>query len=71
METAFLEGEYEYLEVAKPEYERLQQAIKDLELPFIGVGDFIDRQIKALLEKHVELTKQKEEYDKRKRKKPV
>ncbi len=64
----FLKGEYEYIEVAKPEYDKLQQAIKDLELPFIGVGDFIDRQIRGLLGKHVELTKQKEEYDKRKRK---
>jgi len=65
----FLKGEYEYVEVAKPEYERLQQAIEDLELPFLGVGDFIDRQIRGVLEKHVELTTQKEEYDKRKRRK--
>lgn len=65
----FLKGEYECIEVAKPEYERLQQAIEDLELPFIGVGDFIDRQIRGVLEKHVELTTQKEEYDKGKRKK--
>jgi Arc/MetJ-type ribon-helix-helix transcriptional regulator len=67
----FLKGEYEYLEIPKEEYERLQQAIKDMETPFLSVSDFIDQQIKSLLEKYAEWTKEKEAYEEgsRKRKK--
>jgi hypothetical protein len=35
------------------EHER-RQAIKDIELPFLSPGDFIDKQKKSLLEKHAE-----------------
>jgi Arc/MetJ-type ribon-helix-helix transcriptional regulator len=65
----FLKEEYEYLEISREDYEKLQQAIKDMEMPFLSVGDFIDQQIKSLLEKHVEWTRQKEEYEKASRKK--
>lgn len=65
----FLKDEYEYLEIPKEEHEKLQQAIKEMEMPFLSVGDFIDQQIKSLLEKHVEWTRQKEEYEKVSRKK--
>jgi len=64
----FLEGEYEYVEISKEEYEKLQQAIKDMSMPFLSVSDFIDQQTKTLLEKYVEWTKQKEDYEKRRRK---
>jgi Arc/MetJ-type ribon-helix-helix transcriptional regulator len=65
----FLKEEYEYLEISREDYEKLQQAIKDMEMPFLSVGDFIDQQIKSLLEKHGEWTRQKEEYEKASRKK--
>jgi Arc/MetJ-type ribon-helix-helix transcriptional regulator len=65
----FLKEEYEYLEIPKEEHEKLQQAIKDMEMPFLSVGDFIDQQIKSILEKHAEWTRQKEEYEKTSRKK--
>jgi len=65
----FLKEEYEYIEVPREEYERLQQAIKDMEMPFLSVNDFIDHQIKSLLEKHAELMKQSEEYEKKGRRK--
>jgi Arc/MetJ-type ribon-helix-helix transcriptional regulator len=67
----FLKGDYEYLEVAREEYEKLQQALRDMETPFLGVSDFIEQQIKNLLEKYGEWAKQREEYEsavKRKRK---
>jgi len=64
-----LKEEYECLEVPKEEYEKLQQAIKDMGMPFLGVNDFIGEQIKSLLEKYGEWVKQKEEYEKRTRKK--
>lgn len=65
----FLKEEYEYLEVLKGEYERLQQAIKEMGMPFLSVGDFIDQQIKGLLEKYAEWSREKEAYEKRRRKK--
>jgi len=65
----FLKEEYEYIEVPREEYEKLQQAIKEMELPFLSVNDFIDQQIKSLLEKYAEWANQKEEYEKKRRKK--
>jgi len=65
----FLKGEYEYIEIPKEEYERLQEAIKDMNMPFLSPSDFIDQQIKSLLEKHAEWMRQSEEYAKKGRKK--
>jgi Arc/MetJ-type ribon-helix-helix transcriptional regulator len=64
----FLKEEYEYVEIPKEEYEKLQQAIKEMEMPFLSADEFIEQQIKSLLEKHVEWIRQKEEYEKRSRK---
>jgi Arc/MetJ-type ribon-helix-helix transcriptional regulator len=65
----FLSGEYEYIEIPKEEYERLQQALRELETPFLSVSDFIEQQIKALMEKYGEYERQKEASEKRSRKK--
>jgi len=65
----FLREEYEYLEIPKEEYEKLQQAIKEMEMPFLSVSDFIDQQIRSLLEKHAEWLRQREEYEKKGRRK--
>jgi len=65
----FLKEDYEYLEVSKGEYERLQQAIRDLDLPFLNVNDFLEQQIRSLLERHVEWLRQREAYERRGRKK--
>jgi len=64
-----LKEEYEYMEISKEEYEKSQQAIKDMGLPFSNVANFVEQQIKNLLEKHGEWFKQREEYDRRNRKK--
>jgi len=48
----FLNNEYEYVEVRKHEYEKLVSAIKEMDLPFLGVTDFIEQQIKSVLKKH-------------------
>jgi Arc/MetJ-type ribon-helix-helix transcriptional regulator len=64
-----LKEEYEYLEIPKEEYEKLQQAIKDMSMPFLSVDEFIDQQIKTLLGKYAEWAKQKEEYEKKTRRK--
>jgi hypothetical protein len=65
----FLKEEYEYIEIPKIEYEKAQQAIKEADMPFPTVNDFIDQQIKNLLEKHDEWIKQREEYEKKPTKK--
>jgi len=64
----FLKEKYEYVEIPKEEYEKLQQAIKDMGMPFLSASSFIDQQIKSLLEKYAERARQKEEYEKRSRK---
>jgi metal-responsive CopG/Arc/MetJ family transcriptional regulator len=64
-----LKEEIEYLEIPKEEYERLQQALKDMGMPFLSVSDFIDDQIKSLLEKYAEWLRQREEYEKKSRRK--
>lgn len=61
----FLNEEYVYTEVPKEEYEKLESAIKDMKLPFLGANDFINQQIKSALDKYVEWSQQKEEYEKR------
>ena len=47
-----LKRQYEYIEVPKEDYEKLQQAVRDLDTGFLSADDFIERQIHNLLEKH-------------------
>jgi len=55
----FIKDDYAYIEVPKDEYERLQQAIKDLDTGFLSADDFINHQIKTLLDKHDAYLKEK------------
>jgi hypothetical protein len=61
----FLRDQYEYIEIPMEEYEKLQQAIRDMDMGFLSVDGFIDQQVRNLLEKHQAWTKQKEDYEKR------
>ncbi len=61
----FMRALYEYIEIPMEEYERLQQAIRDVGTGFLSVDDFIDQQVRSLLEKHAVWTKQKEDCEKR------
>ena len=47
-------------------YEKLEHAIKEMDLPFVGVSDFIDERIKSALERYAEWKEQTEENEKRK-----
>jgi Arc/MetJ-type ribon-helix-helix transcriptional regulator len=60
-----LQQPYEYVEIPKEEYEKLQRALRELDTSFFSVEDFISHQIKILLEKHQEWLKQKEDDEKR------
>jgi Arc/MetJ-type ribon-helix-helix transcriptional regulator len=61
----FIKDQYAYVEISKEEYEKMQQAIHDLDTEFLSVDDFINKQIRNLLQKHHEWTKQKEDYEKK------
>jgi hypothetical protein len=49
---SFLKDDYRCVEVPKEEYEKTQQAIRDMDTGFLSVDDFIVQQIRTLLEKH-------------------
>jgi hypothetical protein len=53
------------VEISKEEYEKMQQAIHDLDAEFLSVDDFINKQIRNLLQKHQEWINQKEDYEKK------
>ena len=52
-------GQYEYIEIPKEDYEQLQQATHDLGT-HLTPEDFVNQQIKILLEKHAEWIKRTE-----------
>lgn len=54
-----MKEEYTYIEIQKDEYEKLQQAIKDLDTGFLSADDFINHQIRNLLDKHDAYLKEK------------
>jgi len=45
-------SDYTYIEIPKTDYEKLQQAVKDLDMGYLSADDFISHQIHNLLEKH-------------------
>lgn len=57
----FIKDEYAYIEIQKDDYEKLQQAIKDLDTGFLSADDFISHQIHNVLEKHEGYLKEKNE----------
>jgi Arc/MetJ-type ribon-helix-helix transcriptional regulator len=57
-----LKGQCECVEVPKEDYEKLQQAVRDLGTGYLSADDFIEQQIRGLLEKHESWLKQKEDY---------
>jgi hypothetical protein len=65
----YLTGAYEYIEIRKVKYEKGDTAIKEMSLPYLGIADFVEKQIDAVLEKHAEWQQQKEQLDERQRKK--
>jgi metal-responsive CopG/Arc/MetJ family transcriptional regulator len=62
-----IKEEYTCIEVPKDEYDRIQQALADLDTEFLSVDDFISQQIHTLLQKHQEWIKEKEAYERKTR----
>ncbi len=59
-----IKDQYALVEVPKEEYEKMQQALKEMDTEFLSADDFINQQIRNLLQKHQEWAKQKEAYEK-------
>ncbi len=56
-----LKKKYEYIEVPKEDYDKLQQAVRNMPSSAFGsADDFIEQQVRRLLEKYDEWLKQKE-----------
>ncbi|MCW4019404.1 MAG: ribbon-helix-helix domain-containing protein [Candidatus Bathyarchaeota archaeon] len=62
---SFLRNEVEYIEIPKEDYEKMEQAIEEMDTPFCCVEDFINQQVQTLLEKYDSWVKQKEAFRKR------
>jgi Arc/MetJ-type ribon-helix-helix transcriptional regulator len=56
----FIKDECKSIEISKEEYEKLQQALKEMDTGFLSADDFINHQIRNLLEKHEEFLKEKQ-----------
>jgi metal-responsive CopG/Arc/MetJ family transcriptional regulator len=64
----FLREDFEYLEIPREKYERLEAAVKEMNTPYRSAADFINNQIDEVLEKYDKLQEEKVEHDKRQRK---
>jgi len=49
-----LKGENECLEIPRKQYEKLNEAVKEMDTPFRDADHFINSQIKDILEKYEE-----------------
>ena len=66
---SLLKEEFECVEVPKEDYEKLQEAIKDMETSFLSVNDFVFQQVRILLARYDEWQHEKEEYEKKTKRK--
>ena len=47
------------------EYDKLQQALRDMDTGFLSADDFINQQIRKLLEQYAAWVKEREDYAER------
>ena len=55
-----LAGEFEYIIVPREDYEKLEEAINEMNAPFRNAADFVRKQIEEIIEKCEELKKTKQ-----------
>ncbi len=55
-----LAGEFEYIIVPREDYEKLEEAINEMNAPFRNAADFVRKQIEEIIEKYEELKKTKQ-----------
>ena len=51
---------YEYIEIPREDYEKLNMAVKEMNTPYANAEDFIYKQIQRVLEQYEEWLKEKE-----------
>ncbi|MCS7115145.1 MAG: ribbon-helix-helix domain-containing protein [Nitrososphaerota archaeon] len=56
-------GEYEFVEIPREDYERLNKAVKEMNTPYTNAEDFIRDQIRKALEKYEEWFKERGEKE--------
>jgi Arc/MetJ-type ribon-helix-helix transcriptional regulator len=56
-------GNYEYVEIPREEYEKLNRAVKEMNTPYTDAEDFIQQQIQKALEKYEEWLKERGEKE--------
>ena len=59
-----LSDEIECVDMRKDLYEKLRTAIKEMDLPYIGVSDFFEEQAKNALDQYAQWKEQKDENEK-------
>jgi len=64
----FFREESEYVEIPRDKYERLEAAVKEMNMPYHSASDFVHTQIDEVLEKYGKWLEEKEEHEKRQRK---
>jgi hypothetical protein len=52
--------EYKYIEVPKEKYEKLNKALKEMNMPYSSVKEFINRQIDETIRKYQAIFEEKE-----------
>jgi metal-responsive CopG/Arc/MetJ family transcriptional regulator len=63
----FLREDFEYLEIPREKYERLEAAVKEMNTPYHSASDLVHKQIDEVLEKYDAWLQEKEEHEKVKR----
>jgi metal-responsive CopG/Arc/MetJ family transcriptional regulator len=64
----FLREDFEYLEIPREKYERLEAAVKEMNTPYHSASDLVHKQIDEVLEKYDAWLQEKEENEKKQRK---
>lgn len=56
----FLKKEYEYVEIPREKYERLDAAVREMNTPYHSASDFVHKQVDEVLEKYDAWLQEKE-----------
>ena len=64
----FLKKEYEYVEIPKEKYGRLNEVVKMMNTPYYNAQDFMHKQMEHVLEQFDKWLEEKEQLQKRQRK---
>jgi metal-responsive CopG/Arc/MetJ family transcriptional regulator len=55
--------EYKYIEIPKQKYDRLNRAVKDMNMPYDNAAEFIEDQIEKALEQYEEYLEEEEKIE--------